>query len=72
MKKFPKAIEDFGNMLVELQIKRHNADYSPDGFYYRSAVLQDIDRVEAAMSEFCKCEIQDRRAFSAFVALKRR
>lgn len=70
--KFPKEIQDFANTFVALQIKRHKADYSPDGKYYKSEVLQDIADAEEAIRKFQRAYLKDRRAFSAFVLFKHR
>lgn len=70
MKKFPKDIEDFGNQFVSMQIKRHDADYKPDGNYYKSSVQQDICDAEQVIRRFQSVPVKDRRAFAAFVLLK--
>jgi len=72
MSKFPKDIEDFGNMFVALQEKRHNADYDPEERFYRSSVIQDINAAEHAIAKYEKTAIKDRRAFTAYVLFKRR
>lgn len=70
MKKFPKAIEDFGNKFIEMQIKRHNADYDPNQKYYKSAVQQDIADAATVIGNFQKEAAKDRRAFAALVLFK--
>jgi hypothetical protein len=72
MKRFPKAIEDFGNKFLEMQLKRHVADYDPDGKFYKSAVLQDILDAETVIRAFRAAPTKDRRAFAAFVLFKLR
>lgn len=72
MKKFPKPIEDFGNKFVELQTKRHNADYDPDERFYKSAVLQDIADAETVIANLQRVPAKDRRAFAALVLFKAR
>lgn len=72
IKKFPKEIEDFANIFVEMQEKRHSADYDPYAKFTRSEVLQDVSRVEAVIAGFKKVSIQDRRAFCAHVLFKKR
>jgi hypothetical protein len=71
MKAFPKEIEDFGNAFVSLQVKRHLADYDPFNRVSRSEVLTDIDVAEIAIKRLEGAPIKDRRAFAAWVTLKR-
>jgi hypothetical protein len=72
LKKFPKEIEDFGNMFVQAQIKRHDADYNPAASFTRSEVIIDIDDIEKTIKDFSAAPISDRRAFAAWVALQSR
>jgi hypothetical protein len=72
MKKFPKEIEDFGNEFVQSQIKRHSADYDPNGTYTRFDVMSDIDAAELAIKELSKANVKDRRAFAAWVTMSNR
>jgi hypothetical protein len=37
MGKFPQSIQDFANNFVQMQIKRHDADYNPDCKLFKSA-----------------------------------
>jgi hypothetical protein len=70
--KFPKEIQDFANVFLQMQIKRDDADYNPDRTVFKSSVLTDISMAEASIEVFNKAPIQDRRAFAAFVMLKQR
>jgi len=72
MSKFPKEIEDFANTFVEMQEKRHKADYDPYTKVTRSSVLTDIAKVEAAIADFKKASLKDKRAFCTFVLFKKR
>lgn len=72
MKKFPKEIEDFGNEFVQAQIKRHSADYDPNGTYTRFDVISDIEAAELAIKELSKAPVKDRRAFAAWVTMSNR
>jgi len=38
MTQFPPSIQDFANMFVQMQEKRHRADYDPTDFHYKSSV----------------------------------
>ena len=67
---FPQEILDFANIFVELQIKRHDADYDPFARLTKSAVKQDILRCERAIREFRNASLADRRAFAAWVLFK--
>jgi hypothetical protein len=72
LSKFPQEIQDFANIFLQMQIKRDDADYNPDGTVFKSAALTDIAIVEAAIDGFSKAPLKDRRAFAAFVMLKQR
>jgi uncharacterized protein (UPF0332 family) len=70
--KFPKEIHDFANMFVQMQLKRHKADYDPSERIFKSAVLADISAVKAVIDDFGNASLKDRRAFAALVLLKQR
>ena len=72
LKRFPKDIEDFANVFVALQTKRHAADYDPEARFYKSEVRQDIADAEDVMKRFGLTPVKDRRAFAAFVLFKTR
>jgi hypothetical protein len=55
-----------------MQAKRHNADYDPYIKLTKSEVEQDLAIVCAAIDAFAREPVKDRRAFCAFVMLKRR
>jgi hypothetical protein len=67
---FPKEIEDFANMFVGMQIKRHGADYDPSYKCTRSEVIRDIESVEIVIKGFAQAPMKDRRAFAAHVLFK--
>jgi uncharacterized protein (UPF0332 family) len=69
---FPKEIQDFANMFVQMQEKRHRADYDPNEKFLKSAVANDISGVEVAIDDFYKAPISDRRAFATLVLFKMR
>jgi uncharacterized protein (UPF0332 family) len=70
--KFPQEIQDFANMFVQMQIKRHDADYNPTIKVFKSAILTDISIVNAAIKDFDTAPLEDRRAFAALVMFKQR
>lgn len=72
MKKFPKAIEDFGSTFIAMQEKRHAADYDPFISMTKSAVYFDIVVAEQAIDAFKQVPVKHRRAFCAYVLLKDR
>ena len=72
IRKFPKEIEDFANVFVTMQAKRHEADYDPFASFAKSAVEADIIMVEQAVTRFKSVPKKDRKAFCAYVLLKKR
>ena len=72
IKKFPKDIEDFANTFVTMQAKRHKADYDPVEKFFKSSVKLEIAETEDVIKRFEGAPIKDRRAFAAFVLLKKR
>ncbi len=72
MKKFPNSIENFANIFVTMQEKRHDADYDPFKAFVKSAVLSDIALVESVLATFSSAPVRDRRAFCAYVLFKDR
>jgi len=69
---FPKEIQDFANAFVSMQEKRHEADYNPGARFTKSTVESDIILVEQAINDFKLAKKADRRAFCAYVLLKKR
>lgn len=72
IEKFPREIQDFAAMFVTMQEKRHRADYDPIEKNYKSAVMIDLRNVEKVIGDFSKVPAKDRRAFAAYVLLKKR
>jgi hypothetical protein len=71
-KSFPPAIQQFGRLFSELQLKRNGADYDPSKTFEVSQVRMDIDFTRKTLAAFRKVDPRDRRAFAAFVLLKLR
>ena len=75
--KFPDEIQDFAKLFVDMQKKRHGADYDPDATatyapdmaFSKSNVIQDILASENVINRFSKVPIRDRRAFAVYVLL---
>jgi hypothetical protein len=70
MRRFPSDIQDFANMFVQMQEKRHRADYDPTGFYYKSSVQTDIEAARGAIDAFVKCDKRHQKAFAIYVAVE--
>ena len=60
-------MQDFGNLFVEMQEKRHKADYDPTFRVNKSKALADIETVRRIIERFQKIEIKDKKAFAAWV-----
>ena len=69
MGKFPNEIQEFAKWFVEMQAKRHSADYDPDAAFDKSHVLQDIDTAADILNRFNNVPRRDRRAFAIYVLL---
>lgn len=70
--RFPPEIQDFGELFIYMQRRRHTADYDPDANFSRSDVMQFIDDTESAIAGFENLDARDRRAFAVFVLLRNR
>ncbi len=69
IEKFPIEIQEFANLFVLMQQKRHRADYAPDGDFYKDAVFQYVADAEYQISRFAKVPLKDRRAFAVYVLM---
>ena len=67
--KFPDEIQDFAERFVDMQQKRHEADYDPDATFSKSDVIQDITDAEDVIHCFNSVPVRDRRAFAVYVLL---
>lgn len=72
IKKFPVEIQDFASVFVQMQQKRHEADYNPNEKFLKSSVVVDINLVEASIKKFKLVSLKDKRAFAILVLLKQR
>lgn len=72
MEAFSSAIVAFGTQLVQMQIRRHDADYNPHAAFLKSEVLSELSTTRQAIEDFCREPVKDRRAFAAYVLLKDR
>jgi hypothetical protein len=72
MKSFPKEIEDFATTFVTMQDMRHDADYDPMASFSKSQAEVAGRLVTGAIESFRKVPVQHRRAFCAYVLLRKR
>ena len=68
--KFPAEIADFAIFFVDMQTKRHAADYNPTGTFYKSAVKADIERAEKVIRDFSSTQTKHKRAFASWLLFK--
>ena len=69
---FPQEIGIFADAFMQLQEARHEADYNPMSKFTRSEVMALIELSEAGIYSLRRAEAAHRRAFVAWVLLKRR
>jgi uncharacterized protein (UPF0332 family) len=80
IKEFGENVLDFADAFVDLQIKRHSADYDPDPElsddppirFTEETVANVIKLSEVAIDSLEAAPEEDRRAFCAFILLKSR
>ena len=69
IQEFPPEIQDFANLFVLLQKRRHRADYDPDVIFSKDDVMINITDAEHHLSAFIETPAKDRRAFAIYVLL---
>ncbi len=69
IRQFPVEIQDLANVFVDMQKKRHSADYDPDAVFSKPEVVQDIDEAETVIRGFPRASRRDRRAFAVYLLL---
>lgn len=69
---FPKPIEDFANCYSTMQLKRHRSDYSPDTIIRDTDFQRSIGNVRKCIKGLRDADEKHKRAFVAFVLLKKR
>ena len=72
LSRFPPEIQDLGEHFVDMQRRRHYADYDPETDLDRSAVMTFIDDTERVIAGFENLGARDRRAFAVYVLLRNR
>jgi len=70
--RFPDEIQDFAKKFVDMQEKRHKADYDPEAAFSKLTVRRDIELVTRRIEVFGRIALKDRRAFAVYVLLNLR
>jgi hypothetical protein len=69
---FASTIQQCATAFVDLQLKRHDADYNPDIRFRRVEALNAIAIAEDAIRSLKSSSKKDRRAFAVLLLLKKR
>jgi hypothetical protein len=69
---FPKAVRDFADAFVDLQLKRFEADYDPRQKLSKSWVLNDIEHCRKTIDGLRNAPRKFRRALASIVLFKSR
>ncbi len=69
MSRFSRGIQGFADTFVELQEKRHEADYDPFFSLDRSDVLIYIADAEVVIGKLQESDLRDRTAFAVWVTM---
>ena len=72
MRAFDQAIQDFAELFVDLQDKRHQADYDPAWIGFKSDIEDHIADARSVLEKFEAVAIKERRAFAAQVLFRSR
>lgn len=64
---FPLEIRNFAAVFVEMQDKRHEADYTPDAEFSKADVIRYVNQAENAIAAFLSATLVHRRAFAVHV-----
>lgn len=72
MARFPQSVQFFADQFVELQEKRHTADYNPDSRFKLDDARAWLDNAETAIRQLDSAPVAARRAFAAWVAIRGR
>jgi len=62
----------FANAFVQLQVRRHTADYDPSAEFAYPAVEEDLLTADRALRAFALAPARDRRAFCVHVLFRER
>lgn len=72
MDNFPIDIQNFASKFIELQNKRHQADYDPINKLRRGDVLTEINAAEVAIKKLQESSIKDKRAFAVWTVMAKK
>ena len=72
IREFPPVIQEFARVFLDLQGKRHQADYASAGDFPKRIVLQNISDAADAIARFQQAPAKDRRAFAVYLLLNLR
>lgn len=61
---FPENVRGIAQLFIEAQERRHEADYDPDGDWFKSEVEDRIATARQAIRDFEVADLRDRRAFA--------
>jgi hypothetical protein len=67
---FPAEVEDFADVFVQMQNKRHDADYDPHARSSKSAIETDVETAAATIAGFRAIAARHRRAFAAYILIR--
>ena len=67
VREFPNEIQDLANLFVDMQKKRHSADYDPEAAFSKLDVIQGINEAEDVIRSFSRAPRRDRRAFAVYL-----
>ena len=69
VQRFPSDIRQFAYKFVDMQQKRHQADYDPEVDFSKDVVILDIGATNEIIRNFQRVPVKDRRAFAVYVLL---
>ena len=70
LSRFPRQVQEFAELFVDIQHHRQEADYNPDARFSRSDVLVFIDQAKKVLSEFADTDARDQQAFAVHVLFR--
>ncbi len=68
---FPESIQEFAGKFVELQAKRHQADYNPSYRLTRNDVYNDIETAAMAIEQLQESDPMERTDFAVWAVMDR-
>ena len=68
---FAESIQEFAGKFVELQLKRHQADYNPSYRLTRDDVYNDIETAAMVIQQLQESDPIERTGFAVWIAMDR-